>query len=93
MLDKCANPGCLKVFHALGEGRLFLRVCDCAYSPRGPEMSLWPDCPNPLEYFWLCGRCSLTLTVVFDPVRKAVVRPRHVLLPPGPEPALLGTAA
>lgn len=93
MLDKCSNPGCLKTFHSLREGRLFLKVCDCAYVPRGREMSLWPDCHNPLEYFWLCRRCSRTLTVVFDPAGKAVVKPRYVLLPAGPPRPLLQDAA
>lgn len=93
MLDKCANPGCLKTFRTLREGRLFLKVCDCAYVPRGREMSLYPDCPNPFEYFWLCGRCSRTLTVVFDPAGRAVVKPRRGLLPGGPPRLLLGEAA
>jgi hypothetical protein len=93
MLDKCANPGCLKVFHSLREGRLFVRVCDCAYVPRGREMSLYPDCHNPLEYFWLCGHCAHTLTVVFDPSGKAVVRSRRVLLPGGPPRPLLQDVA
>ncbi len=93
MLDKCANPGCLKTFHSLREGRLFLKVCDCAYVPRGREMSLWPDCPNPLEYFWLCGTCAHTLRVVFDPAGRPVVRPRHVLLPAAPSRPLLREAA
>lgn len=93
MLDKCANPGCFKTFHSLAEGRLFLKVCDCAYVPRGREMSLYPDCHNPLEYFWLCGRCAHTLTVVFDPAGKPVVRPRHILLPAGPPQPLLRDVA
>ena len=93
MLDKCSNPGCLKAFHSLREGRLFLKVCDCAYVPRGREMSLWPDCPNPLEYFWLCGHCAHTLRVVFDSAGRPVVRPRHVLLPAAPPRPLLREAA
>lgn len=93
MLDKCANPGCWKTFHSLGQGRLFLKVCDCAYVPRGREMSLWPDCPNPLEYFWLCGNCAHTLVVAFDPAGRPVVRPRHVLLPAAPPRPLLREAA
>ena len=93
MLDKCANPGCLKTFHSLGEGRLFLKVCDCAYVPRGSEMSLYPDCHNPLEYFWLCGCCAHTLTVGFDPAGRPLLRPRHSLLPAGPPRPLLRDAA
>lgn len=93
MLDKCANPGCLRAFHSLSQGRLFLKVCDCAYVPRGREMSLWPDCPNPLEYFWLCGNCAHTLSVVFDPAGRPLIRPRHVLLPAAPPRPLLREAA
>ena len=93
MLDKCANPGCWKTFHALGQGRLFLKVCDCAYVPRGREMSLYPDCHNPVECFWLCRNCAHTLTVVFDPAGRPRVRPRHVLLPAAPPRPLLREAA
>jgi hypothetical protein len=92
MLDKCSNPGCLRTFHYFGEGRVYFKSCDCAHVPRGREMSLWPDCPKPLEYFWLCGNCAHKLTLVFDPAGRAVVRPRHALLPAVPPRALLPEA-
>lgn len=93
MLDKCANPGCLRTFHYFGEGRVYFKSCDCSHVPRGREMSLWPECPAPLEYFWLCSRCSQTLTLVFDRSGMAVVGPRRILLCPGPPRALLREAA
>ena len=93
MLGKCLNPGCLRSFHYFGEGRVYRRACACSHVTRGREMSLWPDCSTPLEYFWLCQRCSQTLTLVFDNSGRAVVRPRHTLLGPGPQRPLLGEAA
>ena len=93
MLDKCLNPGCLKTFHYFGEGRVYLKSCDCSHVPRGREMSLWPDCPTPREFFWLCGRCYQTLALAFDRAGKPVVRSRHVLLSPGSPPHLLREAA
>jgi hypothetical protein len=93
MLDKCANPGCLKTFHYFGEGRLYRRPCDCGHVPRVGEMPAWPDCPAPLEYFWLCGPCSLTLRLAFDHSGRPVVRPRNPLLCTGPPRALLREVA
>ena len=93
MLGKCLNPGCFRAFHYFGEGRVFLRSCGCSHVPRGREMSLWPDCSAPLEYFWLCQRCSQTLTLVFDSAGRALVRPRHTLLGAGPQHPLLGKTA
>jgi len=93
MLNKCANPGCFKTFHYFGEGLIYRRPCDCGHGQRGPEMSLWPDCPKPLEYFWLCGPCARTLALTFDRSGKPVVRPRYLLLCPGTPRALLREVA
>ena len=93
MLDKCSNPGCLRTFHYFGEGRLYCKPCDCAHAPQGRELSLWPDCPTPREFFWLCGNCSQTLVLAFDGSGKAVVRSRHRLLRPGPPGARQREAA
>lgn len=93
MLDKCSNPGCLRTFHYFGEGRLYCKPCDCAHAPQGRELSLWPDCPNPREYFWLCGHCAQTLTLAFDRSGRPEAMPRFRQLCPGPERALLRAAA
>ena len=93
MLDKCLNPGCLKTFHYFGQGRVYSKSCNCSHVPRGREMSLWPDCSSPLEYFWLCEHCSQTLVLAFDGSGKAVVQSRHRLLRESPPRALLRDVA
>jgi hypothetical protein len=54
MLGKCTNPSCSASFRSLKEGRLFrlendpiLRSCNVTTT----------------EYFWLCHRCSSTMTL------------------------------
>jgi hypothetical protein len=49
MVSKCANPGCPVTFRYLRDGRLFL-VEDRAQ--------------HQLRHYWLCGSCSLAMTVV-----------------------------
>jgi hypothetical protein len=50
MLAKCANPSCPTRFHRFNEGKLFR----LSTSDRKEE------------YFWLCGKCSATNTLVVD---------------------------
>lgn len=65
MVSKCANPSCSNQLIYLREGKIF--VMEHSTHPR-----LWPQGPVPaktaarLEHFWLCGRCSQTLTLVYD---------------------------
>lgn len=64
MLSKCANPSCSNQLIYLREGKIF--VMEHSTNPR-----LWPQGPIPaktarLEHFWLCGRCSQTLTLTYD---------------------------
>jgi hypothetical protein len=74
MLTKCLNTACTVPFRYLREGRIF----HLQLPPR-------PDSPGPgrREYFWLCGQCSNTLTIVIkDGV--GTVQPRFLELPGGP---------
>lgn len=54
MLGKCSNPSCSAPFRYLQNGRLFRLEGDpiCRLSK-----------PGRVEYFWLCDRCSSTMTL------------------------------
>lgn len=55
MLAKCANPPCCSSFHSLEDGMLF-RV----------EAEFNAGDVRKTEYFWLCSRCSETMTLYLD---------------------------
>jgi len=52
MVAKCSNPSCSARF--LKEGRIFRLESDSAF--RSPNS-------DRVEYFWLCQRCSSTMTL------------------------------
>ncbi len=54
MLAKCSNPSCFAPFRYLQEGRLFRLESDPALRTG--------NCSH-VEYFWLCDRCSSTMTL------------------------------
>lgn len=54
MLAKCSNPSCFATFRHLGNGKLFRLEGDPAQSA---------STSNRAEYFWLCDRCSSTMTL------------------------------
>ena len=67
MLSKCANPECTAPFHYLRDGKLF-QIVTSAVTPHseGPQLL---DSSKPLhrvEFFWLCGPCSSTMTLAFQ---------------------------
>ncbi len=53
MIAKCSNPSCAASFRYFKEGRLFCLGSDPALRSKS----------NRVEYFWLCHRCSSTLTL------------------------------
>lgn len=55
MLAKCANPKCSTDFRYLEEGKLFRLDHDSAGAGEARP-----------EYFWLCRRCSQTMTLRLD---------------------------
>ena len=65
MLSKCANPSCSKKLIYLREGKIFKmehtarpQLLEGAGAvPAGPS--------SRFEHFWLCGRCSENLTLVY----------------------------
>jgi len=66
MIAKCANPVCSAPFHYLREGKVFRMEFDPASRPRGPQLAGSPKPVRKIEYFWLCGPCSTTLTLVMN---------------------------
>jgi len=54
MLAKCSNPSCFAPFRYLENGKLFCLEDD---PPLGGSVG------NRTEYFWLCDRCSSTMTL------------------------------
>jgi hypothetical protein len=66
VLSKCANPECKTPFKYLREGRLVrLSTGVSARQPRvageAPHASLHRS-----EFFWLCGACSPSFTLLYD---------------------------
>jgi hypothetical protein len=61
MLSKCANPGCSQILRYLRHGKIF------CLSPT-PEVQSVTRTPLPVfeERFWLCERCSRTMTLVWS---------------------------
>lgn len=66
MLTKCANPACCVAFRYLHEGKLFLFD-----HPDESQLRHLPDGEFggkvvPVRYYWLCGTCCRTMTVVLE---------------------------
>ena len=65
MLSKCANPSCSTPFVYLREGKIF-------FMENGQPPQVQRDGPmlvkpaNRLEHFWLCGPCSVEMTITYD---------------------------
>jgi hypothetical protein len=74
MLSKCFNPGCSTPFRYLRDGRIYqLEIA----APAGASGSA-----RRREFFWLCGHCCATLTVVVKEGAGAV-QPRFREVVPG----------
>ena len=60
MLSKCANPECPEMFRYLHEGKIF-------YLDPPPEVTIAGGILHPElhQRFWLCGRCSKELTLIW----------------------------
>ena len=55
MTAHCANPACAKRFQYFRSGKVFLIDYKSSCMPRKR--------PRDIEYFWLCGDCSLNMRV------------------------------
>jgi hypothetical protein len=64
VLHECRNPVCKKPFVKIGEGKLF-RVEANGVPGTSPPLNSLKKAHSRIEYFWLCGKCSVqwTLTI------------------------------
>jgi len=76
MIAKCANPVCSTPFHYLRDGKIFRMELDGA--PEGPASK--GKSPHKIEHFWLCGSCSVTLTLISNKGRVETI-PIHSEIP------------
>jgi hypothetical protein len=78
MLAKCANPSCFTPLVYLREGKIFMVESPQSLTDKDGAIFIRPKAPNRVEHFWLCGPCSLEMTLTYDRergvevVRKAV---------------------
>lgn len=67
VLSRCANPECGHPFLNLRTGKLFVvEACDLAL----PQLGM-----RKLEHYWLCDRCALVWTLIYDPARGVLLGP------------------
>jgi hypothetical protein len=75
MLSKCANPNCSKRFIYFREGKLFrwdgLGTIEHPQLVKGTQGKP----ARKTEFFWLCGNCATSVTVVFRKGSGVTVRP------------------
>ncbi len=72
MLSKCANPSCSTPLVYLREGKIFMM--EQAPGPQAVDRKK-VSAPR-VEHFWLCGRCSAEMTLVYDPKSGVMVLPK-----------------
>jgi hypothetical protein len=60
MVEKCLNPTCSVKFRTLRDGRVFVKDLDDGCHNDGTERH------HQVVYFWLCGSCCRTMTVVTE---------------------------
>lgn len=77
MLSKCANPSCSTPLIYLREGKIFMME-------QGQQPQVRPEGPvlvkpaNRVEHFWLCGPCSVEMTITYDRENGVRVTPKSV---------------
>jgi hypothetical protein len=78
MLAKCANPACSTPLIYLREGKIFMMENNMENAvrpqirPHGPILAK-PQSANRVEHFWLCGPCSMDMTLTYDRERGVTV--------------------
>ena len=74
MLSKCANPSCSTPLIYLREGKIF--VMEHGPQPQVQQGPMLVKPGNRLEHFWLCGPCSVQMTIIYDQNHGVVVVPK-----------------
>ena len=80
MLSKCANPDCDTPFHYLRDGKLYQIDTASAGEHGNAHFPDEPKRPHKIEYFWLCGPCSASMTLTFHPGKGVVTSPLPVAI-------------
>jgi hypothetical protein len=77
MLAKCANPTCSTPLIYLREGKIFMmeNAAEPQRRPPSPVLAK-PQPANRVEHFWLCGPCSVEMTLTYDRGREVAVVPK-----------------
>jgi hypothetical protein len=82
MLSKCANPDCTASFHYLRDGKLFqIDVSNGNATEAQPRLVSDRKPQHRIEYFWLCARCSATMTLAVHPDKGVVAIPLPAAVP------------
>lgn len=85
MLNKCANPGCVKPFRKLEDGKLFLVEIEASAASVSARAVGEGRLFRHMEHYWLCDPCASVLTLSFEPERGVVAVP--LARPMGKRPA------
>jgi len=75
MLSKCANPSCSTPLVYLREGKIFMMENGGQPQVRA-EGPLLVKPGNRVEHFWLCGPCSVEMTITYDSEHGVIVVPK-----------------
>ena len=76
MLSKCANPACSTPLIYLREGKIFMMDQNSNSQVR-PQRPVLVKPGNRVEHFWLCGPCSVQLTIAYDHDRGIIIVPKR----------------
>lgn len=66
MLAKCANPSCSTPLVYLREGKIFMVETAQSHPAVDGTILISSKSSNRVEHFWLCGPCSLEMTLTYD---------------------------
>ena len=66
MLAKCANPSCSTPLVYLREGKIFMVETAQTHTGVDGAILISSKASNRIEHFWLCGPCSLEMTLTYD---------------------------
>ena len=77
MLSKCANPSCSTPLVYLREGKIFMMETPLQTQRAAETQAIKPKSVNRVEHFWLCGPCSVELTLAYDRQRGVQVVPKR----------------
>jgi hypothetical protein len=84
MTTHCANPACRTPFRYFRSGKVFLIDFKSARAPLNPTRDM--------EYFWLCGNCSLKMRVSVNPEGNIILEQLAAANPPAKKIAVAAGA-